>query len=121
MHRRRQEKAPLLDTLGDLVAIESGSGDREARQDFCAHCERRRGGGEVDLIDRRLTPTAWSIRPTGRRMVQARSTGAGAKKILLIAPWTPGLPTRHAGKQPLGIEETVLTGFGIADDKQGVR
>src|SRR5262245_66024529 len=48
-----KEKAPLLDTLKDLVSIESGSGDREGLDKISALiADRLRAlGGEVALIE----------------------------------------------------------------------
>ena len=49
----QQEKAPLLDTLRDLVSIESGSKDTEGLARIAAVIAERltRLGGKVDLIE----------------------------------------------------------------------
>ena len=48
-----QEKAPLLDTLKELVSIESGSGDREGLDKLATFIAQRLSGvgGQVELIE----------------------------------------------------------------------
>src|SRR5438045_5093250 len=83
-----KEKAPLLDTLKDLVSIESGSGDREGLDRIAALIAARLKalGGRVELIEPnsvdiyRMVDTPKDI----GKMVQARFTGTGVKKIMLI-------------------------------------
>src|SRR6266550_249540 len=119
-----KEKAPLLDTLKDLVSIESGSGDREGLDKISARiAERLRAlGGQVELVEPkeadvyRMVDTPQEI----GRMVLARFNGTGTKKILLIAHMdTVYLPGRLA-KQPFRVDGNHAYGLGIADDKQGV-
>jgi glutamate carboxypeptidase len=119
-----KEKAPLLDTLKDLVAIESGSGDREGLDKISALiAERLRAlGGEVDLIEPKEADTYRMVDTPQQvgRMVQARFTGTGAKKILLIAHMDTVYLRGMLAKQPFRIEGNRAYGLGIADDKQGV-
>src|SRR5690349_16332021 len=84
-----REKQPLLDTLKDLVSIESGSGDREGLDKISELIARRLRelGGTVEFIEPasadiyRMVDTPKQI----GRMVHARFTGTGTKKIMLIA------------------------------------
>jgi glutamate carboxypeptidase len=84
-----KEKVPLLDTLKDLVSIESGSGDREGLDKMANLISGRLQalGGKVEMIEPdsadiyRMVDTPKQI----GKMVLARFTGTGTKKILLIA------------------------------------
>ena len=75
------EKAPLLATLRDLVAIESGSEDREGLDRISTLiADRLRAlGGEVQLIEPDAPPADRVADMPARlgRMVQARFTGTG--------------------------------------------
>ena len=119
-----KEKTPLLDTLKDLVSIESGSGDREGLDkisDLIAG-RLRALGGTVEFIEPnpadiyRMVDTPKQI----GRMVHARFTGTGTKKIMLIAHmdtvYLRGMLTKH----PFRIDGNRAYGLGIADNKQGI-
>jgi glutamate carboxypeptidase len=119
-----KEKAPLLETLKDLVSIESGSGDREGLDkiaDLIAN--RLRGlGGAVAMIEPdpadvyRMVDTPKQI----GKMVEARFTGAGTKKIMLIAHMDTVYLRGMLAKQPFRIDGNRAYGLGIADDKHGI-
>ena len=119
-----KEKAPLLDTLKDLVSIESGSGDREGLDKLAALIgERLKGlGGQVEMIEPnpadiyRMVDTPKQI----GKMVLARFTGTGSKKILLIAHMDTVYLKGMLAHQPFRIDGNRAYGLGIADDKQGV-
>ena len=119
-----KEKAPLLDTLKDLVSIESGSGDREGLDRIAALiAERLKAlGGQVELIEPdpagiyRMVDTPKDI----GKMVQARFTGTGVKKILLIAHMDTVYLRGMLAQQPFRIDGKRAYGLGIADDKQGI-
>jgi glutamate carboxypeptidase len=119
-----KEKAPLLATLKDLVSIESGSGDKEGLDKLAALIADRLKalGGQVDLIEPnpadiyRMSDTPKEI----GKMVQARFTGTGTKKILLIAHMDTVYLRGMLAQQPFRIERDRAYGLGIADDKQGV-
>src|SRR5258707_1392084 len=119
-----KEKAPLLATLKDLVSIESGSGDREGLDKLAALvADRLRTlGGQVELIEPnpadvyRMVDTPKEI----GKMVHARFTGTGSKKILLIAHMDTVYLRGMLAQQPFRIEGNRAYGLGIADDKQGV-
>src|SRR5215471_16731695 len=75
-----KEKAPLIETLKDLVSIESGSGDREGLDKIADVIANRLGalGGAVEMIEPepadiyRMVDTPRQI----GKMVQARFAGA---------------------------------------------
>ena len=82
------EKAPLLDTLKELVSIESGSGDREGLDRIAALVAARLTalGGKVEVIEAGADTYRMSDTPKQLgRMVLARFAGSGSKKILRIA------------------------------------
>lgn len=118
-----KEKAPLLDTLKDLVSIESGSGDREGLDKISTLIAARLTalGGKVELLEAgsdayRMVDTPKQI----GRMVLARFAGTGNKKILLIAHMDTVYLRGMLEKQPFRIDGNRAYGLGIADDKQGI-
>jgi glutamate carboxypeptidase len=119
-----KEKAPLLDTLKDLVSIESGSGDREGLDKLAAVIAGRLTalGGNVEMIEPdpatiyRMVDTPKAI----GKMVHARFTGTGTKKIMLIAHMDTVYLRGMLAQQPFRIDGDRAYGLGIADDKQGI-
>ncbi len=119
----QQQKAPLLSTLKELVAIESGSGDREGLDRISSLISSRLAalGGKVEYLE----PGADAYRmqdttPQIGRMVQATFTGTGSRKIMLIAHMDTVYLRGMGEKQPFRLEGNQAFGLGIADDKQGV-
>ena len=117
------QKQPLLDTLKELVAIESGSGDREGLDRISQLIlERLRDlGGQVEFIE----PGADSYRMHDTpakigRMVKASFKGTGTKKILLIAHMDTVYLRGMGAKQPFRIDGNRAYGLAIGDDKAGV-
>jgi len=119
-----KEKAPLLDTLKDLVSIESGSGDREGLDKISELIagRLRELGGTVEFVEpdpADIYPMVDTPKKIGR-MVLARFTGTGTKKILLIAHTDTVYLRGMLAKQPFRVDGNRAYGLGIADDKQGV-
>src|SRR5450755_1453042 len=118
----RQEQQPLLDTLRELVSIESGSGDSEGLEKIAALIadRLRQLGGKVDV----LAPTdVFRMGDTPAKtgaMVQAEWKGTGSRKILLIAHMDTVYLRGMLKDQPFRIQGERAYGLGIADDKQGV-
>ena len=119
-----KEKALLLETLKGLVSIESGSGDREGLDkiaDLIADRLRALGGAVTTVEPNpadiyRMVDTPKQI----GKMVEARFTGTGTKKILLIAHMDNVYLRGMLAQQPFRIDGNRAYGLGIADDKQGV-
>lgn len=118
-----KQKAPLLDTLKDLVSIESGSRDREGldRISDLIAARLRALGGKVELLEAgadtyRMGDTPEKI----GRMVHARFEGTGTRKLLLIAHMDTVYLRGMLEKQPFRIDGNRAYGLGIADDKQGI-
>ena len=119
----RTEAAPLLTTLKDLVAIESGSGDREGLDKISALIHQRLTalGGKTEFIEPgadtyRMQDTPKNI----GRMVHARFEGTGTNKIMLIAHMDTVYLRGMGANQPFRVDRNRAYGLGISDDKQGV-
>ena len=119
----QREKAPLLDTLKELVSIESGSRDLEGLDRLADLIAGRLKalGGEVALID--VSGDMYRMEDTPERVgkvVQATFKGTGTKKILLIAHMDTVYQRGMLAAQPFSIEGNRAFGLGISDDKQGI-
>jgi glutamate carboxypeptidase len=119
----QKEKPLLLDTLRDLVNIESGSYDADGLEQIAAHLAKRFTalGAKVDLID----GNAEATRDTGSpekigRTLRAIFTGTGTKKILLLAHMDTVYRKGMLAGQPYKIDGERAYGLGIADNKQGM-
>lgn len=118
------QKQPLLDTLKELVSIETGSRDLEGLTQATELIAQRfrAQGAQVDFIE----PTdATTYRmadtpPKIGRMVRAVFKGTGSKRILLIAHVDTVYLKGMLAKQPFRIDGNRAYGLGISDDKQGV-
>jgi glutamate carboxypeptidase len=118
-----REKAPLLDTLKDLVSIESGSRDFEglARLAEVIAARLKTLGGEVELVD--VSSDMYRMEDTPERVgnaVRGTFKGSGQRKILLIAHMDTVYLKGMAEKQPFRVDGNKAFGLGIADDKQGI-
>ncbi len=118
----QQEKAPLLDTLRDLVSIESGSRDTEglARLATLIGEHLTRLGGEVELIEPPEIYRMEDTPPKPGAMVHAEFKGTGSKRIMLIAHMDTVYLRGMLAQQPFRIDGNRAYGLGIADDKHGI-
>ncbi|CAA9316098.1 MAG: Glutamate carboxypeptidase [uncultured Microvirga sp.] len=119
----KREKGPLLDTLKELVSIESGSRDFEGLDRLADLIAGRLKalGGEVELVD--VSGDMYRMEDTPERVgkvVQASFKGTGTKKILLIAHMDTVYQRGMLVAQPFAIEGNRAFGLGISDDKQGI-
>ncbi|MBS0392705.1 MAG: M20/M25/M40 family metallo-hydrolase [Proteobacteria bacterium] len=118
----QQEQQPLLDTLRDLVHIESGSKDIEGLNQIAERvaAQLKALGGNVQVLQPsdvyRLDDTPDKLGPA----VQAVFKGQGSKKIMLIAHMDTVYLKGMLKEQPFRIDGDKAYGLGIADDKQGV-
>ncbi len=118
----QKEQQPLLDTLRDLVNIESGSKDIEGLNQIAERVagQLRQLGGTVEILQptdiTRLDDTPETIGPA----VHAVFKGTGSKKIMLIAHMDTVYLKGMLKDQPFRIDGDKAYGLGIADDKQGV-
>ncbi|CAB3819503.1 Carboxypeptidase G2 [Achromobacter dolens] len=117
-----QQKQGMLDTMRDLVNIESGSRDVEGVERIAALIgERLKAlGGTVEILQPtdifRLDDTPERVGP----MVHAEFKGSGQKKIMLIAHMDTVYRNGMLKDQPFRIDGDRAYGLGIADDKHGV-
>ncbi|WP_235983793.1 M20/M25/M40 family metallo-hydrolase [Bradyrhizobium australiense] len=117
-----QERKPLLDTLRDLVQIESGSKDIEGLSQIADRIagQLTQLGGAVEVLQPsdvyRLDDTPEKVGPA----VQAVFKGTGSMKIMLIAHMDTVYLKGMLKDQPLRVDADKAYGLGIADDKQGI-
>ncbi|WP_116521525.1 M20/M25/M40 family metallo-hydrolase [Achromobacter insuavis] len=116
------QQQAMLDTMRDLVNIESGSKDVEGVERIAALIgERLKAlGGKVEILQPadifRLDDTPGRVGP----MVHAEFKGSGQKKIMLIAHMDTVYRNGMLKDQPFRIDGDRAYGLGIADDKHGV-
>ncbi|MGJ7507862.1 M20/M25/M40 family metallo-hydrolase [Variovorax sp. GT1P44] len=118
-----KEKPALLETLKELVSIESGSRDLEGLDKIANLIadKFRALGGLVELID--PSADAYRMEDTPEKIgkvVRATFKGTGTKKIMLIAHMDTVYQIGMLNKQPFRVEGDKAYGLGIADDKQGI-
>ncbi len=119
----KKERQPLLDTLKELVSIETGSRDLEGLDRGAKLIAARLSalGGKVELVD--TSEGAYRMEDTPAKIgkvVLARFEGKGTKKILLLAHMDTVYLRGMLAKQPFRVEGDRAYGLGIADDKNGV-
>jgi glutamate carboxypeptidase len=119
----KKEKPEMIETMKQLVSIESGSKDREGLDRLSALvAERLKSlGGSVEFVE--PGSDAYKMFDTPEkigRMVLARFQGSGTKKILLIAHMDTVYLKGMIAHQPFRIDGDKAYGLGISDDKQGV-
>lgn len=118
----QKEQQPLLDTLRDLVHIESGSKDIEGLNQIAERIagQLKQLGGTVDVLQTsdiyRLDDTPEKVGPA----VQAVFKGTGSRKIMLIAHMDTVYLKGMLKGQPFRIDGDKAYGLGISDDKQGI-
>jgi glutamate carboxypeptidase len=119
----KKEKQPFLDTLKELVSIETGSRDLEGLEKAAYLIAGRLQAldGKVELVD----PTADAYRMADTpakigKVVVARFEGKGKKRILLLAHMDTVYLRGMLAKQPFHVQGDRAYGLGIADDKQGI-
>jgi glutamate carboxypeptidase len=118
----RAQKGPLLETLKELVSIESGSRDFEGLEKIgnAVAARFKQLGAQVEMVE---PSDIYKMEDTPERigrMVRATFAGNGKKRILLIAHMDTVYPRGLLEKQPFRVEGDRAYGLGIADDKQGI-
>jgi len=103
-----KEKASFIATLRALVSIESGSGDREGLDKIAdVIMDRLRAlGGAVESIEPAPADIYHMVDTPKQigKMVQARFTGAGTAKIMLIAHMDTVYQRGMLARQPFRID-----------------
>ncbi|MGX1319259.1 glutamate carboxypeptidase [Bradyrhizobium sp. USDA 377] len=109
-----QEKAPLIETLRDMVMIESGSSDVEGLKKMADFTEARLKALGAATERRKTTAGA------GADMVIATFKGSGTRKLMLIAHMDTVYQRGVLASEPYRVDGNRIYGPGIADDKGGI-
>jgi glutamate carboxypeptidase len=119
----QKEKPAMLDTLKELVNIESGSRELEGLDKIAGVLAKRFEalGAKVELIDLgtdyiKFTDTP----PRVGKALRATFTGTGTKNILMLAHMDTVYPRGMLAQQPFRNEGEKVWGLGIADDRHGI-
>lgn len=113
LNAAKQSQAALIDSLKDMVLIESGSADAAGLAKMAAYTEQRlRALGAATEV-RKATQGPGSI-------VQGTFSGTGTKRIMLIAHMDTVYPAGTLQSQPYKVDGGHIYGPGIADDKGGI-
>jgi glutamate carboxypeptidase len=118
----RAERPALVETLRDLVSIESGSRDIEGldRMAEVVAARLRALGGDVELVAPsdvyRMSDTPDPIGWT----VVGRFEGEGTRRILLLAHMDTVYERGSLARQAFRIDGDRAYGPGVADDKHGI-
>lgn len=122
-----REKQPLLETMRQLVSIESGSRDLEGLEKISSLiADRLRDlGGAVAFIEpgSPAAPDVYRMKDTPEkigRIVHATFQGKGQGSAMLVAHMDTVYQRGQLEKQPFRIDGDKAFGLGIADDKQGI-
>ena len=116
------EESAYLETLKNLVEIESGSKDIEGLNQIAKVVaeQLKAAGAEVSIIQSqdiyRMDDTPEQVGP----MIKAVLKGKGKSKIMMIAHMDTVYQKGMLKDQPFKIEGDKVYGLGIIDDKQGV-
>ncbi|MGE0445951.1 MAG: glutamate carboxypeptidase [Vicinamibacterales bacterium] len=121
--RAQAERQPMLDTMRELVGIESGSSDYEGVTRIAGViAERLRAlGGEIEMVPAQAGFQRFANTP--ERLADslvARFRGRGTRRILLLAHMDTVYQRGSLAQQPFRIDGDRAYGLGIADDKHGV-
>jgi glutamate carboxypeptidase len=119
----RQEKPAVVETLRQLVEIESGSRDKEGLDRVAALIRDRLTalGGQVEIVE--PGPEAVKLFDTPPQIgnaVLGRFEGTGARSLLLLAHMDTVYPRGTLAKRPFRVEGNRAFGPGVADEKGGV-
>ena len=118
----QKEKAGTIETLRELVNIESGSRDREGLDKLAEYLRGRLAvlGGKVEVLTPADTTKLHDTPPFTAKVVIARFEGSGTRSIMLLAHMDTVYPRGALAKRPFRIEGQRAYGPGIADDKGGI-
>ena len=119
----QKEKPALVETLRELVSIESQSRDREGLDRIAEVIAARLTalGGKVEFFE----PGADSVKMMDTpekigRAVVARFEGTGTRRIMLLAHMDTVYARGTLAKRPFKVEGNRAYGPGSADDKGGI-
>jgi glutamate carboxypeptidase len=103
----------LIESLKEMVAIESGSSNAEGLARMADYTEKRLQALGVQTERIKATRGPGSI-------VKGTLSGSGTRRVMLIAHMDTVYPPRTLATQPYRQDGNKLHGPGIADDKGGI-
>jgi len=109
----RQAEPAVIDSLKDMVMIESGSSDAAALAKMADHTEARLKALGAATERRRGSTVPCSI-------VVGTFSGSGNKRLMLMARMDTVYPAGILATQPCKVEGRRIHGPGIVDDKGGI-
>jgi glutamate carboxypeptidase len=107
-------KPTLIDTLRDMVMIESGSSDAEGLAKMAGFTEERLKALGAKVERRK------AVRGVGADIVIGTFEGTGHKRLMLMAHMDTVYERGILTSQPYKVEGERIYGPGIADDKGGI-
>jgi glutamate carboxypeptidase len=118
----QKEKPALIETLRELVNIESGSHDREGLESIAGVIAKRLAalGAKVELLEPNDGVRLFDTPPFVAKVVVGRLQGTGRSRILLLAHMDTVYARGTLAKRPYRVEGSRAYGPGIADDKGGI-
>ncbi len=120
----KKENPAVVETLRELVNIESGSRDKEGLDRLAAHLGEKLAalGGKVELYEPNAADTYKLFDTPAQigKVVTAKFQGTGKRKIMLLAHMDTVYARGTLAKRPFRVEGARAFGPGIADDKGGV-
>lgn len=120
----KARKPAFIETMRELVEIESGSADHEGlgRIGRVIAARLKALGGEVEMVEPPAADIVRRDRPVGTpaSIVRATFRGSGDRDILLLAHMDTVYPRGMLSMQPFRVDGDRAYGAGIADDKQGI-
>jgi glutamate carboxypeptidase len=119
----KKEQPAMLQTMKELVEIESGSMDSAGLEKIAnLIAEKLKAlGASTEQVE--AGPEIYKMFDTPEkigRMVRATFTGTGTRKILLIAHMDTVYPPGMLSGQPFKVDGDRAYGLGIADNKHGI-
>lgn len=118
----QKEKPAVVETLRQLVDIESGSRDKEGLDKLAELLRGRLSalGAKVELVAPTDRVKLHDSPPEVGPVVIGRFDGAGTRRIMLLAHMDTVYPRGTLAKRPFRVEGQRAYGPGIADDKGGI-
>lgn len=118
------ERPAVIETLRQLVNIESGSRDKEGLDRVAAHISQRlatlgAGVGYHETTQAEIYRLFDTPEVLGK-IVIGRVSGTGSRKIMLLAHMDTVYPRGTLATRPFRIQGNRAYGPGIADDKGGI-
>jgi len=118
----KKEKPAAVETLRQLVSIESGSRDKEGLDRIAEVLRERLAalGGKVEMVEPAGDVRLFDTPPQIGKIVVARFEGSGKRSIMLLAHMDTVYARGTLAKRPFRVEGNRAYGPGVGDDKGGI-